>query len=148
MKAQMIGSSVKLVLVTRHHMYGEAVKAILGEERFPGTMVISPDRLFADRQFYPFSANMVFIIDVLDMPGPDVAMMAWIRRMNPEASLIALGTFESVKSIGHFLRLGVRGFVKRSTGIIDLEKAISQVVRGAFFLPEDWDQSARDTTLY
>ncbi len=148
MKAQMTASSVKLVLVTRHHMYGEAVKTILGEERFPGTMVISPDRLFADRQFYPFSANMVFIIDVLDMPGPDVAMMAWIRRMNPEASLIVLGTFESVKAIGHFLRLGVRGFVKRSTGIIDLEKAISHVVGGAFFLPEDWDLSARDASMY
>lgn len=129
-------SKYKVVIVDDHDMFRAGVKVLLGKS----------DKL----EIVGEASNGADFLKLLEMVNPDVVLMdismpvmdgiettRQALKLKPAIKILTLSMFGEEEYYYKMIHAGVHGFVLKSSGINELEKAILEVGRGSSFFSEE-----------
>jgi two-component system NarL family response regulator len=130
----MSGPAIRILIVDDHFIVRMGLKGVLDMQPDMQVVAEAEDGPEAIRQFREHRPDVV-LVD-LRMPGMSgTEAIAAIRAEFPEASLIAVSTFEGDELVYRALQAGARGYLPKKVPREELIKAIRTVHRGQRYIP-------------
>ena len=130
----MTGAPIRILIVDDHFIVRMGLKGVLSMQPDMEVVAEAEDGPEAIRRFREQKPD-VGLID-LRMPGMSgTEAIAAIRAEFPEASLIAVSTFEGDELVYRALQAGARGYLPKKVPREELLKAIRAVHRGQRYIP-------------
>jgi two-component system NarL family response regulator len=130
----MTGSAIRILIVDDHFIVRMGLKGVLNLQPDMQVVAEAEDGPEAIRQFREHRPDVV-LVD-LRMPGMSgTETITAIRAEFPEASLIAVSTFEGDELVYRALQAGARGYLPKKVPREELITAIRTVHRGQRYIP-------------
>jgi DNA-binding NarL/FixJ family response regulator len=120
---------IKLIIADDHRMFRESLKKILSAEHVAEVIAEASNGQELMELLNEFSPDMI-LMDI-SMPIMDgiVATKKALEK-NPAIKILTLSSFGDEKYCFSMIEAGVKGFVLKTAGITELQKAISEVATG------------------
>jgi DNA-binding NarL/FixJ family response regulator len=130
----MTGSAIRILIVDDHFIVRMGLKGVLNMQPDMEVVAEAEDGPEAIRQFREHRPDVV-LVD-LRMPGMSgTEAIKAIRTEFPEASLIAVSTFDGDELVYRALQAGARGYLPKKVPREELLNAIRTVHRGQRYIP-------------
>jgi DNA-binding NarL/FixJ family response regulator len=130
----MTGSAIRILIVDDHFIVRMGLKGVLNMQPDMEVVAEAEDGPEAIRQFREHRPDVV-LVD-LRMPGMSgTEAIKAIRAEFPEASLIAVSTFDGDEMVYRALQAGARGYLPKKVPREELLKAIRTVHHGQRYIP-------------
>jgi two-component system, NarL family, invasion response regulator UvrY len=110
---------IKLInMVDRENKYNILFEAENGNDLIEKLRKQTPDIILMD-------------IDMPDMDGYEA--VAWLRKYNPDISILVVSMFETKEAVVRMIRLGVKGYLSKDIDIEDMHKALDGIANKGFY---------------
>lgn len=126
----------KIIITDDHEMFREAIKTLLEIEQIAVVLAIA--------------SNGKELLEILEKQKPDIILLdidmpvmngietcKVVHQKYPEIKILALSMFGEEKYYKEMINAGARGFVLKSSGKSELEKAIHEVYRGESYFSNE-----------
>ena len=118
-----------VILVDDHLIFQQGLKAIINFEGLATVIAEAPNGKEFIELLSIHKPDLVLMdIDMPHMNGMEATQKA--LELQPDLKIIALTMFEDEEYYYKMIDLGVKGFILKSTGIHELERAINDVMAG------------------
>lgn len=124
-----MGCNTKIILVDNHPLFREGIKLLI-EMKGLGKVIgeCANNEMFLDL-LVKLQPDLVFIdIDLSEKYNKKTFYKA--TELNPGTKFIAFTMFGDTYDYSKIIDLGVQGLILKSSGIDEIEKAISEVLKG------------------
>lgn len=125
---------MKILVVDDHPFVHEFMRAVL-------TRAVNPDAIYSARTFAEAleatDSSVDLVVLDLRMPGYDglEALIAF-RNIFPTIRLIVFSAIEEIETIRAALRLGISGYITKTSSIDEIVSAIRLIASGGVYLPQ------------
>jgi len=125
----MVDEKIKVFIVDDHDMFRKGLKTLLNRTNrieVVGEAINGKDFL---EKFVHFNIDVVLMdIAMPELDGIEATSLA--MRINPNLKILALTMLEEEKYYYQMIQKGIKGYVFKSSGISELQKAIETVAKG------------------
>jgi DNA-binding NarL/FixJ family response regulator len=118
-----------MILVDDHLIFRQGLKSLITFENI-GTVIgeASDGNEFIKLLSVPYPDLVIMDIDMPHMNGMEATRKA--LELTPELKIIVFSMFGDEEYYSKMVELGVKGFILKSSGITEVEKAIQEVMQG------------------
>ena len=122
-----INKKPSIILVDDHLIFRQGLKALITFDNL-GTIIgeAADGKEFLDLLTPPIPDLVFMDIDMPNMNGMEAAEKA--LQMVPELKIIVFSMFGEEEYFNKMIEIGVKGFILKSSGITDVEEAITEVM--------------------
>ena len=125
-----------IIIVEDNLIFRQVLKSLISVEKLARVIGEANNGLELLDLLLQINPNLVLMdIDMPEMNGIEATKKA--LELNPDLKIIALTQFENDEYFNDMVALGVRGFILKSKGIWELEKAMKEVMKGGKYFPEN-----------
>ena len=136
---------MKILIVEDHPLFVEGLRIILDD------LLVGPEVLHANHA-HPalelLEQNPDISMIMLDIGLPDIdgrALIKIIRSKGFGQPILVVSGSESVQLAQEMIRADAQGYVIKSSPLLQLRKAISDVLNGGRYVPEQWSEILKET---
>ena len=124
-----------LIIVEDNLIFRQVLKSLISVEKLARVIGEASNGMeFLDLLLQLHPDLVLMDIDMPVMNGIDATQKS--LEQNPDLKIIALTQFDNDEYFNEMVALGVKGFVLKSKGIWELEKAIKEVMKGKSYFPD------------
>ncbi|WP_298819132.1 response regulator transcription factor [uncultured Roseibium sp.] len=135
----------KFLIIDDHPLFREALHSAV-ELAYPGSDALGAASLVDACRF--LDARSGFDLALLDLSMPDVTGMEGLLHLRthyPQLPVVVVSGVEDQAIIAQVMAYGAAGFIPKSSKKTILAKAIQQVMSGAVYLPESYEDGVEES---
>jgi DNA-binding NarL/FixJ family response regulator len=127
----------KIIVADDHPLFREAMKQVLPQV-VDSCEVLEADSFFQLRDLLELHGDIDLVLMDLHMPGnKGFAGLAAIKAENPAVAVVMVSASDTPKIIHRSFSFGASGYIPKSSSFDIIKKAISQVMLGELWMPDD-----------
>ncbi len=131
----------KVIIADDHPLFRAALKQAV-MQAVPGVSVVEADSLTAVQSATEQNEDADLILLDIHMPGAQgFSGLVFLRGQHPSIPVIVVSGSEEVHVMKRAMDYGASGFIPKSAPLETIAEAISQVLQGEEWLPEDISES-------
>jgi DNA-binding NarL/FixJ family response regulator len=125
-----------IIIVEDNLIFRQVLKSIISVEKLARVIGEASNGLEFIDLLSKLNPDLVLIdIDMPEMNGIEATQKALV--INPDLKIIALTQYGEVEYYNNMVVFGARGFILKSKGIWELEKAMKEVMEGRMYFSKD-----------
>lgn len=118
-----------IILVDDHLIFRQGLKSLITFEKIGSVIGEASDgNEFIKLLSVPFPDLVIMDIDMPNMNGMEATQIA--LELKPDLKIIVFSMFGDEEYYNKMIEIGVKGFILKSSGINEVEKAIHNVIMG------------------
>ena len=131
----------KFLIADDHPLFREALSAAL-HPYFAGLDLVESDTLDSTLEMIEAHNDIDVALLDLNMPGSgDLYGLIRVREDFPDLPVVVISASDSIQVVSQVMNFGAKAFVTKSAASSDIAQAISDVLNGGEWLPEDVKES-------
>jgi len=126
----------EIIIVDDHVIFRQGLKSLLASERIAKVIGEASN----GKEYLELLSNLKPDLVLMDIDMPHMNGMEATQKslaMHPDLKIIAFTMFGDEDYYYKMIDLGVKGFILKSSGISELEKAISEVINGESYFSNE-----------